>query len=138
MKLRVERISCGLKCTLGKLYVDEQLECFTLEDRVREDGRPVNAWKVPRVTAIPTGTYDVVITPSKRFGRDLPLLQNVPGFSGVRIHPGNTAEDTEGCILVGKYKAGDSVAESRAAFSALFGKILGAMDRGEAVTLEVK
>jgi hypothetical protein len=105
--------------TVGTLYVDGEFCCWTLEDRTREGP------KVPGETAIPEGTYKVVITPSVRFKRDLPLLQEVPGFSGIRIHPGNTAEDTEGCILVGQYHeiGSDAVGRSRLAFDALFAKL---------------
>lgn len=137
MRMKLERTWCGNVCTIGTLYVDGKTECFTLEDRVREDGRPVNAWKIPGKTAIPTGIYNVIITPSIRFKRDLPLLVNVPGFSGVRIHPGNTSEDTEGCILVGMGKGPDSVTESRRALEQLFPKIKDAIGCGEKVTLEV-
>lgn len=137
MRLKLERTWCGPTCTIGTLYADGKTECFTLEDRVREDGRPVNAWKVPGETAIPTGIYGVIITPSVRFKRDLPLLVDVPGFSGVRIHPGNTAEDTEGCILVGLAKGPDSVTESRRAFEHLFKLIIESLGCGEKVTIEV-
>lgn len=137
MKLKLERTWCGPKCTIGTLTNGGAYECFTLEDTVREDGRPVNAWKLPGVTAIPTGTYTVLITPSIRFKRDLPLLMDVPGFQGIRIHPGNTAADTEGCILVGLAKGPDYVSESRKAFDQLFPKIKAAIDGGEKVTLEV-
>lgn len=132
MKLLLERSWCGPKSTIGTLSVDGRNECFTLEDVVR-DGP-----KVYGETAIPVGTYNVIVTPSQRFKRDLPLVENVPGFQGIRIHSGNTAEDTDGCILVGKAKGTDSVTDSRAAFNELFTKIKAALDAGEAVTLEVK
>jgi hypothetical protein len=103
--------------TIGELYVDDERECFTLEDRVRKGP------KVPGKTAIPEGTYAVIITHSVRFKRDLPLLLEVPGFTGIRIHPGNTAENTEGCILVGKTRGTDWIGQSRAAFNPLFAKI---------------
>lgn len=113
-------------------------ECFTLEDVVRgTDGATVKEWKIPGQTAIPKGVYNVVITPSHRFKRDLPLLENVPGFTGVRIHPGNTAEDTEGCILVGRYRSTHSVSESKAAFAELLPKIQAALQDGGTVTLEI-
>lgn len=132
MLLRVNRQWHGKDCTIGLLTVDGQNECFTLEDVVRPAGE-----KIYGETAIPAGTYNVVITPSKRFGRDLPLLENVPNFDGVRIHPGNTAADTDGCILVGTSKGPDVVFESRKAFDALFPKIKAALDAGEKVTLEI-
>ena len=130
MNLRLERLWCGPKCTIGLLKVGDTHECFTLEDVVRPE-------KVYGETAIPAGTYNVVVTPSNRFKRDLPLVENVPGFSGVRIHPGNTAKDTEGCILVGNSKGPDAVYESRKAFDSLFPKIKSALEAGETVTLEI-
>lgn len=132
MKILVERTNCGPTCTIGSLYVDGAFECFTMEDVVRSDGH-----KVYGETAIPDGTYNVAITPSQRFKIDLPLVENVPGFTGIRIHPGNTAEDTDGCILVGRTKGVNFVGESRAAFVALFKKIEDALDAGDKVTLEV-
>jgi hypothetical protein len=137
VNLKLQRTSCGAKCTIGTLSIDGQFAAFTLEDVVRENGEPVNAWKIPGDTAIPTGTYSVIVTPSVRFKRDLPLLVDVPGFQGVRIHPGNTAEDTEGCILVGLAKGVDFIGESRKAFDYIFPKIKAAIDGGEKVILEV-
>jgi hypothetical protein len=104
--------------TSGQLYVDGKFECYTLEDKVR----PV---KIAGLTAIPAGTYDVVITYSPRFDCDMPLLVNVPGFEGVRIHVGNTAADTDGCILVGAGRTRDKLQGSRIAYDALFLKIKG-------------
>ena len=132
MKLRLERTWCGATCTIGQLYIDGATECFTLEDIVRPDGV-----KLYGETAIPAGTYNVIVTPSNRFKRDLPLVENVPGFEGIRIHPGNTAEDTDGCILVGRTKGPSFVGESRAAFADLFLQIKDALDAGDKVTLEV-
>jgi hypothetical protein len=132
LKLKLERTWCGAKCTIGTLTVDGVAECFTLEDVVRPAGV-----KVYGETAIPAGTFNVVVTKSQRFGRDLPLVENVPGFEGIRIHPGNDAEDTDGCILVGRTKGVDFVGESRAAFNALFAKIQKALAAGEKVTLEI-
>lgn len=131
MKLLLERTWCGATCTIGMLSIGGAYECFTLEDVVRDV-------KIPGKTAIPAGAYNLVITPSNRFKRDLPLVEGVPGFEGIRIHPGNRAEDTEGCILVGLSKGKDFVSESRKAFDALFLKIKAALDGGEKVTLEVR
>ena len=138
MRLRVERNECGPVCTIGELSIDGAWECFTLEDTVREkDGEAVESWKIKGETAIPRGTYPVVITHSNRFKRELPLVQDVPGFEGVRIHPGNTSEDTEGCILVGRGKTDKTVTESRAAFNALYGKIQQGLQDGDTVTIEI-
>lgn len=118
--------------------MDDVWECFTLEDTVREQpGVPVRGWKVQGDTAIPRGSYPVTITYSERFKRDLPLLGNVEGFTGVRIHPGNTSEDTEGCLLVGRTKTDKSVGESRAAFAELYKKIEDAINDGDTVTIEI-
>ena len=139
MELRLKRRPSLAHCTLGDLYIDGEWQCVTLEDRVREiPGVPVDKWKVPGETAIPSGTYAVFINDSPRFGRPLPMLLNVPGFTGVRIHPGNTAKDTEGCILVGKKVVGESIVESRIAFGELFEKIQDAIDSLDKVHITVE
>lgn len=125
MKLDLKRKSFTDNSTIGELSIDGAFECFTLEDVVR-DGE-----KVYGKTAIPAGTYQVVVTHSPRFGKELPLLVDVPGFEGVRIHTGNTATDTEGCILVGNGTETDRITGSRAAFDALFAKIQAALGTQE-------
>jgi len=138
MLLEVRREPSANACTLGSLYVDGQFECFTLEDVIREVAlQSVALWKIPGETAIPSGTYQVMVTMSDRFQRLLPLLVDVPGFVGVRIHSGNCAADTEGCILVGRRRGTATVLESRLAFQALFAKIQAAMARGETVQVKV-
>ncbi len=108
------------QCTLGKLSINGVFECYTLEDPVRAGP------KIAGETAIPAGFYDVQITYSPRFKRMLPLLIDVRGFSGIRIHPGNTAQDTEGCILVGTARDVERGAlyNSREAFDRLFAVLL--------------
>jgi|SRR6185436_5555511 len=132
MKLQLERAQCGRNFTIGSLSIDGAWECWTLEDQLRAPGV-----KVPAQTCIPAGVYDVRLTWSNRFQRVLPLLLNVPMFEGIRIHPGNTAADTEGCILVGLDRHGQSVARSRAAFDLLFNKLADADRRGEGITITV-
>lgn len=104
---------------MGSLYIDGAYCCMTLEDTVRDT-------KIYGETAIPSGTYQVLLTWSPKFQRDLPILQDVPGFTGVRIHVGNTPADTEGCILVGRSAGHDSIAHSRLAFEALYAEMRGA------------
>lgn len=138
MKLVLERLQLDPDVTIGSLTVDGDWTAWTLEDAVRElPGRPVTAWKVPGLTAIPYGRYTVDITHSPRFQRPLPLLINVPGFVGVRIHPGNTAADTEGCILVGADRHAKSIGRSRLAFDNVMIQLDQARRRGEPITIEI-
>ncbi len=121
MNLRLIREPSRYNATLGVLFVDGVFHSFTVEDVIREvAAQPVSKWKVPGETAIPAGRYRVQITHSPRFGRRLPILLNVPGFDGIRIHPGNSAADSEGCILPGRARAKGMVLESRSAFDELF------------------
>ncbi len=128
MILELKRMIYTPTTTIGVLRVDFKHECFVCEDLVRRAGDP----KVPGHTAIPEGSYDVVISYSPRFKRDLPLVSPVPGFTGIRIHPGNSADDTEGCLLPGdqlRYDANgtpDGVLMSRGAFNRLFTKLVAA------------
>ena len=103
MRLTLTRTQKFARATIGELAIEGQFECFTLEDVIR-------SMKVKGKTAIPEGSYPVSLTESPRFsdryekrglGRIVPLIESVPGFVGVRIHVGNTAEHTDGCILVG-------------------------------------
>jgi hypothetical protein len=118
------------RSTIGALRFGD-FSCFTLEDRVREPGI-----KVQDKTAIPAGRYKVVVDFSQRFQRRMPLLLDVPMFTGIRIHSGNTAADTRGCILVGEWRAPDWLGDSRKAFIKLFPLIEGAEDLWIAVTDE--
>lgn len=138
MHMLLERLQLDPDVTIGSLSVDGDFRCWTCEDPVRGDGDPaaVNAWKVPGKSAIPYGLYAVQITPSQRFQRLMPLLIAVPGFTGVRIHPGNTAADTEGCILVGRDRYSKSIGHSILAYAPLFAELQYALQRG-GVTLEI-
>lgn len=133
MQLSLKRTTFTAESTIGKLSIDGRYECLVLEDVVRKAGAP----KVYGKTAIPAGTYPVTITYSNRFRRLMPLLGNVPGFAGIRIHSGNTAADTEGCLLVGTTQSKDFVGNSRAAYAVLYARIKEALDAGEPVTITV-
>ena len=138
MNLLLKRKPSLENSTIGELSADGEFLCFTLEDVVREvSGWPVSQWKVSGKTAIPSGTYQVIITQSVRFKRELPLLVNVPGFAGVRIHPGNTSEDTEGCILVGTQVMGAAIVESRKAFQDLFERLKDAFESWDKVHITI-
>tara|TARA_R110000868_G_scaffold106769_3_gene292571 strand:- start:511 stop:810 length:300 start_codon:yes stop_codon:yes gene_type:complete len=92
---------------------------------------PVEDWKIKGMTAIPRGKYQVVITHSNRFKKPLPLLKNVPGFEGIRIHNGNFHTDTEGCLLIGLGRTESMVTESRAAMEQFMPKLEHALTEGE-------
>ena len=95
-------------------------------------------WKLPHMTAIPKGTYEVGYTYSPKFDQKMPELLNVPGFTGVRIHVGNTAEDTDGCILVGQSWAGtDSIRDSKSAFLLVNNQIQTAVSQKEKILLTI-
>ncbi|TXH59205.1 MAG: hypothetical protein E6Q97_00335 [Desulfurellales bacterium] len=133
MHLLLTRRWFTLNSTIGDLTLDGQWLCFILEDVVR----PSEAPKVYGATAIPYGCYEIALTHSPRFGRILPLLVGVPGFEGVRIHPGNTARDTEGCLLPGHSRTLDAVGQSRLAFASLFARLESAKLRAEKLTIEI-
>ena len=122
MDLALKRRWLTESSTLGELYVDGVRECFVLEDRYR----PPPETKVRGASAIPCGRFEVRITWSSKFKQEMPLLIDVPNFSGVRIHPGNDARDTEGCLLPGRIRHGESVKESRLAYVELLAKLRGA------------
>ena len=107
MIIKVQRFFFGDKYTIGRLYIDEVYQCDTLEDPVR--GGP----KIPGETAIPAGRYRVSLRFSPHFKRYLSYLHDVPGFTGILIHSGNTPKDTRGCILVGENKVKGQVVNSR-------------------------
>lgn len=138
INLKLERKIFNEKNTIGELYWENELECSTLEDtdRFLEDSQNE---KVDKQSAIPRGIYKVIIDKSTRFKRDMPHLLDVPRFEGIRIHKGNTEEDTEGCILVGEYVADDmkSVVNSKRAFDKLFAKMIEAIKNGNEFIIEV-
>lgn len=138
MKLDLYRKPSTDQATLGDLHVDDTFECVTLEDPVRDLG-PDGKGKVPGRTAIPAGTYRVVIGPSPRYAmRPYMRVQDVPYFQGILIHSGNTDVDTMGCVLVGQVVDGpDRIHGGSIALPRLFGKVQAALTRGEDVLLTV-
>lgn len=111
--------------TIGVLTYGDKKTCFTLEDVCRDKNKDgdlddAGETKIKHETAIPSGRYKVIVTYSNRFKKPLPLLLDVKGFEGIRIHPGNTKADTSGCILPGITKGENVVYRSRDAFNDLF------------------
>ena len=131
MELTLERMPSTPKSTPGELFVDGIYECFTLEDV----SRPV---KIPGETCIPEGRYRVVIDMSTRFQKLMPHILNVPGFEGIRIHSGNTAADTSGCILVGWTRGDDYIGSSRNAWISLMAKLQPAFSKGEEIWITIQ
>lgn len=134
MILTVQRQPTVNGFTPGLLSIDGAFEARTCEPPTREmAGVPVAQWKVQDHTAIPQGRYRVIIDWSPHFGADMPHVIDVPGFEGVRIHSGNDARDTEGCLLIGKSTTASGIADSRAEFDAFMPKLQAALsDGGEA------
>jgi len=135
MKLELTRFEFGPDYTIGKLSVDGVYQCFTLEDVVRPDGEA----KVYGKTAIPVGIYEVKMTESRKYKRIMPQIMNVPGFEGIRIHSGNTADDTEGCLIVGDgWDGKNSISASRTAANKLYVKLAEATFLKKKITIEIK
>lgn len=135
LELELRRKDYGDTATEGVLYINGIFECYTLEDIVR----PVGV-KIAGHTAIQADRYKIVIDFSDRFQRFMPHLLDVPMFTGIRIHSGNTSKNTEGCILVGTEKVvrdPDFIGSSRVAFDALFAKLDAALKRGEEVWITI-
>lgn len=133
INLRVERRIFTDDVTIGELYINNELFCYTLEDAVRPE-------KIYGKTAIPKGEYDVIINMSNRFKKLMPLLLKVPNYEGVRIHSGNTHLDTDGCIILGLGLARDPdsnydwrVSNSRAAVS----KFMELISTGEPIKISI-
>lgn len=118
MELTLKRIAKRDTYTIGKLYVDGEYFCDTLEDKDRGLTSDMSLVEIKKIkvkskTAIPTGRYKVTMNMSTRFKKIMPQILSVPGFDGIRIHSGNTSADTEGCVLLGQNKVVGKVINSR-------------------------
>ena len=142
LKITVVRKILNECDTIGDLYVSypedpETLNfvCNTLEDKVRnkKGTKKEEFVKVYGETAIPAGKYNVIITRSPKYKKDLPLLLDVPGFGGIRIHSGNTEKDSEGCIIVGKNDKVGWVSNSRATMN----KLMSILKTADKITIEI-
>lgn len=140
MEIKIVRAWRKENYTIGKVFVNGERMCESLEDtdrglHQRMTAAEIAKRKIKGKTAIPTGTYNVKITYSPRFGKNLPLVEDVPGFSGIRIHSGNTAADTDGCILLGRNTTTGRVNDSRIWTNKLQSIIQECAQRGENVSL---
>lgn len=135
MKLKLTRDTFTDESTIGQLFVDGSFFSFTLEDMDRklEDGGK----KVYGKTCVPRGTYEVIVDFSPKYNREMPHVLNVPQFEGVRIHSGNVAADSEGCILVGSTQSKDFIGNSKATFNKLMEKLDEAYAKAVPITLEI-
>ena len=138
MELTLQRTEKRRGYTMGTLAVDGEPFCDTLEPTWRDIGHGRPGKKVEGRTAIPEGRYPVVITYSPKFDKWLPLLLHVPMFEGIRIHAGNTAKDTAGCILVGEKHKRGMVVNSNIWVHRLKQKITEAKERGEGVFIQIE
>ena len=143
MQILIQRHALKEGYTIGRMEINGKYFCDTLEDTdrgLRESmtEAEIAALKVKGATAIPTGTYRIDMqTRSPRFGRVLPRLVSVKGYAGVLIHSGNTAADTEGCILVGENRERGKVLNSRATLEPLLVLLREAQAEGEEIELTI-
>lgn len=137
MKLKLTRDILKDAFTLGKLSVNGEEKYFTVEDKDR--GLENGGVKVKAQTAIPKGTYKVDITFSPKYKKKMPILLNVPQFTGIRIHSGNDIDDTEGCILVGMTRNEKTgwVSDSKKAIAELYALLFDAYEKKEPITIEI-
>lgn len=154
MKLTLKRIAKRDTYTIGRLYINGEYFCDTLEDKDRGLKQSmslseIKAKKVYGKTAIPAGEYEItlhIISPKyskkpwfvKFCGAKMPRILNIPGYDGVLIHPGNSDADTFGCVLVGKNTVVGKVLESKNTFAKLYPILKAASDKGERITINIK
>lgn len=138
MEIKVIRNILANDYTVGKLYANDEYICDTIEDKYRKIQKKED--KIYGVTAIPCGRYPVILDYSPKYSKLMPHILDVPYFTGIRIHCGNSDEDSLGCIIVGEYVsgvAGGWVSNSRLAYIKVFDKIKQASDRGERIFITI-
>lgn len=155
MKLRLKRIAKKETYTIGKLYVNGKYECDACEDKDRHLSsdmplKKIQEVKVAAKTAIPTGTYTIrmdIISPKYSLkpwyvknchGARMPRLEGVKCWTGILLHPGSTAADSAGCILVGKNDVVGMVTNSKETFLKLYNKMYEAYKKGEKITISIE
>jgi hypothetical protein len=141
MNIKVIRKTFTEVSTIGELYINDTFFCYTLEDKDRDinkdgDLKDAGETKVYGLTAIPRGTYNLVLSFSNRFQKYLPEIQKVEGFEGIRIHAGNKAEDSHGCILLGTTKGANFIGASVAAMTKFMAE-LKKVEKTEKITIQI-
>lgn len=121
MKLKLQRYLFAKDYTMGLLFIDGVFFCDTIEDTYR--GQDLKGKKVANETCIPYGVYTVKITYSNKYKKNMPQILSVPYFEGVRIHAGNRATDTSGCVICGVKSKNGEVIESRKTYNALLKRL---------------
>lgn len=153
MKITVDRKWKKEDYTIGRMYINGEFFCNTLEDTDRGitqtmDKNILRSRKIPNRTAIPSGTYNItldVVSPKfskKTFYKEfcdgkLPRLLNVPGFDGILIHVGSNASHSSGCILVGNNTIKGGLTNSKEVFKKLYKILLEAKEKGEKITIDI-
>lgn len=143
MEIRVKRIARKDGYTIGRMSLNNEYFCDTLEDTDRGlkstmSEEEILSKKRKGITAIPTGEYDVILTFSPKFKRVLPLFLNVPGYQYIRVHHGNLPSSTDGCLLVGENKIKGQIVNSRATLEKLMSVLLECEKRKEKVTITIE
>lgn len=142
MDILLKRIAKKSTYTIGKLYINGKYVCDTLEDKDRGLAQSMSEAEISKIkvygeTAIPAGKYEVIVSYSAKFKQYMPLLLNVKGFAGIRIHSGNTDKDSYGCILVGRNTVVGKVLNSRQTYKQVFSLIQNAAKKEKVyITIE--
>ena len=142
MELKLIRKYRKTDYTIGILYINNKYFCEILEDTDRglKDSmslEEIKKIKIKDQTCIPYGKYQILMTYSPKYKKVMPLVNNVKGFEGIRIHSGNTNKDTSGCLLPGFNKIKGQVINSRETFNKLYSLIQTAINNKENVTIEI-
>ena len=142
MELKLERKYRSNNYCIDKLYINGKYFSDALEDPDRGLTDSMSLEEIKKIkikgnTCIPYGTYNVTITYSPRFKKNLPLINNVKGFDGIRIHSGNTPQDTEGCLLLGLNKVKGRVVDSKVTVNKFIDIVQKVLNKGEKVTITI-
>jgi hypothetical protein len=142
MELQLKRETFTDESTIGSLTIDGKFECYILEDKDRGINNTLTLEQILKVkvygkTAIPYGRYEVDWTMSARFKVFMPILLNVKGYAGIRIHKGNTEIDSLGCLLCGTLKKSNMITESTLATKNLYAKIEAAKKQGQRIFITI-